>query len=70
MLTKNDKKCITYLLTGNTGTDLMEELWEHIDPKYRESLLKDVLVYEQEYDEQLDIDYDVFSSTDNKTIWS
>ena len=66
-----DKKCIAYLLMGNNGADLMDELWPHISIEYKESLLKDVLTYEKEQEEDLAADYDLFTvNSRNNSIWS
>lgn len=66
----NEKKIATYLLTGNSGTDLMEELMPHLSKEYKDSLLKDILIYEQEQSEELDKDYDLFSKDDTESVWS
>lgn len=67
-MTEDEKKIVTYLLTGNSGTDLMTELMPHLSQEYKDSLLKDIKVYEAEFNEELNRDYDIFSHNDT-VIW-
>ncbi len=78
-MTNDDKRCAVYLLTGNCGQDLFEELWKHVSEEYKQSLLKDVKVYEDDWNKEnlaageppvnlVEI-YDSTNGTNDRFIW-